>query len=251
MKKLMFAVAAVAAGVAMADVTSANIVGYAKTDKMNDMGATLLTPMFAKVGTSTGNPRFGDFVPVRKDGGQIEDYAIEVQGLFYDGTTDWDFNFTWEGGRWIDYNDFSEDPDASNVEITQGRGLWIYNNTGAEVVFQGAGQVSEIDAEYPMNEMGATAIGNCYPVETTWGQVAPIRDDGEPIEDYAIEVQGLNYDGTTDWDYNFTIEGGKWIDYNAFEDPDATNVKIPVGKGLWVYNNTGSKVTIHIAAPEL
>ena len=227
-------------------------VGYAKTDKMNDVGATLLTPIFAKVGTSTGNPRFGDFIPVRKDGLPIEDYKIEVQGLFSDGTTDWDFNFTWENGRWIDYNDFSEDPDASDVEITQGRGLWIYNTTEAEVYFQGAGQVSEFDAEYPMNDVGATAIGNCYPVETTWGQVVPIRDDGKPIEDYKIEVQGLNYDGTTDWDYNYTWENGRWIDYNDFsEDPDATNVKIPVGKGLWVYNTTEAKVTIHIAAPEL
>ena len=212
---------------------------------MNDMGATLLTPTFIGIGTTSGNPTFGNFIPMTESG-VADAYSIEIQGLNSDGSTDWDFNYAWDGSKWIDYGTME---DATNVELTRGRGLWTYNNTGAAVTFQCSGQVNVYDVSYPLNASGATAVGNCFPCECTWGDVLLSADEGNSISPYSIEVQGLNSDGTTNWDYNYAWDGTKWIDYGTMED--ATNVKIPVGKGLWMYNNTGAGVTVRFAAPEL
>ena len=54
MKKLMFVAVALAAGIAVADVTSANIVGYVNSAKQIAAGKVSLgTSPFAKVGTDT------------------------------------------------------------------------------------------------------------------------------------------------------------------------------------------------------
>ena len=212
---------------------------------MNDAGATLLTPTFITVGSTTGKPTFGNFIPMTSDG-VASAYSIEIQGLNSDGSTDWDFNYAWDGQKWIDYNSME---DASSVEIAQGKGLWTYNNTGAKVTFQCSGQVGVADVALTLNDSGATAIGNCFPVNTAWGDVSLVAAEGNTITPYSIEVQGLNNDGTTNWDYNYAWDGEKWIDYGTMAD--ATNCTIPAGMGLWIYNNTGAGVTIQIAAPDI
>ena len=87
MKKLMFATALIAAGVAVADVTSANIVGY----KENDLrfGLTFMLPCFIDVGAAedgvdilnlkpTGSYASGDIVVSRlsSTGRNIADYKF-------------------------------------------------------------------------------------------------------------------------------------------------------------------------------
>ena len=52
MKKLMFAMAVMAAGAAMADVTSANVVGYQGLGTDSEGGNMMLAPTFLKVSES-------------------------------------------------------------------------------------------------------------------------------------------------------------------------------------------------------
>ena len=56
MKKLMFAAAAIAAGVAVADVTSANVVGY-QNQTMELVNSTMAGGSFVTVGST--NQKFG------------------------------------------------------------------------------------------------------------------------------------------------------------------------------------------------
>ena len=64
MKKLMFAAAAIAAGVAVADVTSANVVGYQNLGM--DLGVSKISaPTFLKIG---GARKIKDLTPISKGG---------------------------------------------------------------------------------------------------------------------------------------------------------------------------------------
>ena len=140
--------------------------------------------------------------------------------------------------------------DASAETFTQGKGFWVYNNTKQRVCFRCSGQVSESDANYPMNTTGATAIGNCFPVTRKLGEIVPIAPAGVNLASM-IQIQGLNHDGTTDTAFNYMWMGTFWFNMNP-PFGDANDVEVPVGKGLWVYNNTKSdKVSLQIAAPEL
>ena len=91
MKKLMFAVAAVAAGVALADVTSANIVGYLNSelsfrDEINDeemdSGFTFVTPTFNKV-NGTGSTIQDIQMCAESGTGDSDVQKMDIDGEYY------------------------------------------------------------------------------------------------------------------------------------------------------------------------
>ena len=76
MKKLMFAAAAIAAGVAMADISSSNIVGYQNKDVSRLLSNQIVT--FEKVGGEGSD--ITEFYPVDENGDKL---AGEVTAQFY------------------------------------------------------------------------------------------------------------------------------------------------------------------------
>ena len=86
MKKLMFAVAAIAAGAAMADVTSANVVGYQNKElagQANSFVAMTLMP----IGIAKADVTLSQFVPTDGEAGWMynADYLMTLKP---NGTTE-------------------------------------------------------------------------------------------------------------------------------------------------------------------
>ena len=152
MKKLMFAAAAIAAGVAMADVSSANIVGY--TDKALRMGNMMLTPCFAKIGASgytladVAVKGYDPYDPDTWEGGTSADVCIKILAsngavakdkdgndlmyYFFDDM-DTDESMGGLGAGW--YNlDKSVKFNVGDVSFPAGFGLWVYGADGLNLV---------------------------------------------------------------------------------------------------------------------
>ena len=240
MKKIMFAAAALAAGVAMADggLVSSDIVGYAQTGLKQ--GFTMLTPQFVAVnGAST--IALEELVPVGDD---IDtDGAINIQTLTAGGVTI-------DTYQWIDWGspkgwcDDTYTP-VEGVTFAKGAGLWVQGaSTGAGI--QSAGKVGVDDVVVQLRQ-GFTATGNPFPTGVALQDIIP---EGENIDtDGAINIQTLTAGGVT-------IDTYQWIDWgspNGWCDDTYTlveGVTFAPGQGLWVQ---GSKSTeyLRFPAPEL
>ena len=127
MKKLMFAVAAIAAGAAVADVTSANVVGYDSANMQE--GGNVVGAAFIPVGggkmvdltsiTVTGyEGTFAGTISASKltETGATDDSATYVWSDYIDDTTG-DRMVGWRKGR-----KFIAEED---VILTPGQGLWV------------------------------------------------------------------------------------------------------------------------------
>ena len=138
MKKLMFAVAAIAAGVALADdlIPSGNIVGY--NNIALRYGGTVTGPNFISVGK--------DKIDLTSFGVGGESYApgesaadVVIQVLKYNGSTEASYS-------WIDltgdfepgwYDSDSYDPIAEgDVLLPAGQGMWIQGDDGFDLQVQ-------------------------------------------------------------------------------------------------------------------
>ena len=248
MKKLMCAAAALIAGVAVADITSANIVGYAGTQLDDDWGFVLAGSQFVNIGGSQVF-RLGDVKPVASTDYVVGNGDVEIQTLTSGGGTE--SAYKWNGSKWVN---LAGGADASDVMIPAGKGLWVANSVDPEdaiVTFQTAGEVGTADIVARLDDdWGFVAIANGFPVPFKLGQISL-----EPTEDYSIgngdvEIQTLTSGGATEKAYKWT--GAKWVNLGTGED--ANDVVIPAGKGLWVANSVDPEDTLidlRIPAPEL
>ena len=199
MKKLMFAIAAVAAGTVLADVTSANIVGYANT-AINDDGSSGGGPMFINVGAAGEDIglRVTDFIP----SGYLnhtEFYQAGTEGGFtmmiidnngrgvhtYSWTHEWDWEKDqWaEAGYWNDLENSSpvEKGGAYDLAIPAGTGLFIvapaYDDgdieAGSTFTFASAGEVYQMDVPVEVNEDGFSCIANPFPTPVKVSSLTP------------------------------------------------------------------------------
>ena len=126
MKKMIgFGAAALCAAVACADVTSANIVGYAQNALDEDGLAAMVAPQFATVGSTDASIKAGD-ITLSYDEEEVDPYyAVLIQFLYPDGSTDLTKTLSWGEGFWED----ALGGDASNQDIPAGQGLWVFNQT--------------------------------------------------------------------------------------------------------------------------
>ena len=119
MKKLMFAAATLAAGFAVADIVSSDIVGYAKNTLDDNGGAVMTGAQFLNF-NSTGDIALASIKPTAA-ATSAEDLAgsIEIQTLDNAGRTlD---SYVWNGTGW-------EGDD--NTVFAAGAGLWVFNQIG-------------------------------------------------------------------------------------------------------------------------
>ena len=199
--------------------------------------------MFGGVGAVGGASKFGDIVPVPGPG--VELSGIELQYLTYDGSSDEEEFYIWDGDGNVWLRQGWED--ATDMPIPPGQGMWVGNGSYGEVKFQSAGEVRQSEIEFPINDEGGTAVGNSFPCAITFNDITPIPGPG--VELSGIELQYLTYDGSSD-DEEFYIWDGDsniWL-RQGWEE--ATDMPIPAGKGMWVGNGSYGQVTIHISAPE-
>ena len=263
MKKLMFAAAAIAAGVAVADVTSANIVGYQQVNVQNQ-GNTMIAPTFANVGI-TGKFNLNDismtgYDPSEYDGEEWDGGAkrnqLILQTLTKGGVVDQQY-------FWLDYiNGDNPDPTSEEndvfkgwykyvggkyvqmtneerlaAEFDQGQAFWILSGLKKVVKLVPVGAVGKADVAFAIETQGNTAVGNSRPVAITLGELTasgydPSEYDGEEWDGGAkrnqLILQTLTKGGVVDKQYF-------WLDYINGEDPDPTSEENDVFKGWYKY----------------
>ena len=217
--------------------------GYAGS-ALREAGATLTSAQFIDVGSKDDDIKLGSIIPIAAKGVDLGG-NIEIQFLNFDGSSDMDNDYYWDGeSTWL--KDGSDE--ANDVVIPAGHGLWVSNTSGAPVSLRSSGQVNEKEILFPIRTAGATAAANAFPVDTTFGKVVPIADAGVDLGGN-IEIQYLNFDGSSDMDNDYYWDGeSTWLKDGSDE---ANDVVIPAGRGLWVSNTAGAPVSIQITAPEL
>jgi len=252
MKKLMFAVVAMTAGVCLSDITSQNIVGYAQNALRG--GATMVASQFNNVGTDKAMP-LESFKPQ----GTGTENNVTIQTLDSAGRTVDNYMWVdyagpdWDQIGWIDGNAPLEEyyPLVTGVKFPVGQGLWTYGMDGFAV--QTAGEVGTDDVVVALRG-GALGTGNPFPVAVNLTDIPALGTGAENN----VTIQTLDSAGRTVDNYMWVDYAGPdwdqtgWIDGNAplvEYYPLVTGVTFQPGQGLWVYGADG--LSIQIPAPEL
>lgn len=252
MKKLMFAVAALAAGVACAEITSANIVGYT-TIETRASGSTMLTPTFVGV-TSDVQCTLADLSVTGYSAPSYDEEEEEWVGgcngafvinfLTSTGTNEATYKWYDNGVKtgWYDGKGAAISGGAASVIIEAGKAMWIQGK-GYSLV--SAGAVKATALVYATRSSGSTSCGNGLPVDTTLskltvnGYTAPSYDEEE--EEWVGGCNGafvlniLSSSGTNEATYKWYDNGVKtgWYDGKGAAI-DADSVIIPAGQGFWI-----------------
>jgi len=274
MKKLMCAVTALSAGICLADITSANIVGYAQ-QTANATRNTMMTPNFLNVNSAAGC-KLSDLTVTGYDAPTwVEEDEYYEGGC---GAGDFVLQFLNANGSvasryyWIDDGETAAGWYASNtaapitggatsVSIPAGTAAWVI---GTGKTLQTAGQVGVEDIAFTMNATRNTAAGNATPVDLTLAKLTVSGYDAPEWieEDEYFEggcgagdfvLQFLNANGSVAARYYWIDDGETapgWYASNtaAAIDGGASSVNIPAGKGAWII---GTGKTLNIPAPEL
>lgn len=227
MKKLMFAIAALAAGAATAAITSNNIVGYQNLDLID--GGITAGFAFQPVSGQTF-----DLVNITATGSDDIEGEIQIQTLDENGSTvDTYYYYNCEElVGWLDGNDNEVEP--GKVTVQAGEGLWVLGQSG--LALQTAGQVPTADVALALINGGiSTSNPTAVPVDLT----ACYGTGSDDIEG-EIQVQTLDKNGSTvDTYYYYNCEElVAWLDGNDNEVESGTVVMKP-GEGLWVLGKEG------------
>ena len=235
MKKLMFAAAALTAGIAMADIVSSDIVGYAQNNLKS--GYTMIAPQFIDIATATM-----DIQQLKATGDSTGDNVV-IQTLDQGGYTVNSYAWNdWAAAEpcWVD-DDYVP---VEGITFEPGAGLWVQGlNTDQGI--QSAGKVGTSDVVVTLRN-GFTAAGNPFPVAI---DLQDIVAEGDNVADNVV-IQTLDQGG-------YTLKSYAWNDWAAAEpcwvDDDYNPVEDVVfapGAGLWVQGISGDQ-SIRFPAPEL
>ena len=227
MKKLMFAAAAIAAGVAVADVTSANIVGYMNQETSE--GSALVTSPFVRINDTesfkiTDLKVTGYREAFESEGETIYEYfsvtKMDENGFAYnDGIThpedgfqltwyDKFVNGEWIGGYWYDaINGSPAEPitDETAESLDYGSALLIdvQSAVGEVAVIESAGAVSSINCAFDLTP-GSCIVGNPMPTPINLFNVGVegYRDAAESVGEYIYEYLTLTKIDENGFAYN-------------------------------------------------
>lgn len=220
MKKLMFAAAAIAAGVAMADIKS-NVVGYNSTEAVMNENMTFIGASFEKVGE-------GEIITLNSltspqeivDGDQIQMANTDEDGLVY--MTDYEY---WDGDGWVDLA--SSEPVGDTIGFKIGQAAWFLSSEPKSITV--SGQVKKENHIHTFTD-SMTIITSAFPVNfcpngenVSWGCL-----DSDQIQVPWTDNDGLVH--MTDYEY---WDGDGWVDLSTSEALDPEFPIVKAGKGFW------------------
>ncbi len=271
MKAMMTAVAALTAGIAMADVTSANIVGYQnagfKNAQYNICAASMLP-----VGMQKANMKLKDLVP--------NENFIQSSIMFLTpggATPRVDFKskkvpqkYVWwteddepeDGAGWYLYDDDDAEINQGELPIPFGTGFLVYRNgaeTEANLVYAGEVQQEPITLNFPNTQYNI--LGNCSPVDLSLADITPNEKfvqssimfltpgGATPRVDFKSKKVPQKYVWWTEDDE--PEDGAGWYLYDD-DDAEINQGALPIkaGEGFLVYRNGAeSEAELQIPSP--
>ena len=275
MKKLMFAVAAIAAGAAMADVTSANVVGY-QNKELSENANSFVAMTLQPIGVAKADVTLSEFVPTDGEFGWSygTDYLATIKP---NGTFDKTFGYVspfWAdlaGDKsyvgWHLFANVSEDnfegERFDNEKIPFGTGVAVYTAM-ANVTVTFAGEVLADDYGVPLSENANTFTGIICPADIKLGDLS--ATDGEFGWSYGTDyLATIKPNGTFDVTYGYVspfwadLAGDKsyegWhlfanISEDNFEGERFDNVQLKAGQAIAVYTAmSGVELVVPSALP--
>ena len=250
MKKLMFAAAAIAAGVAVADVNSANVVGYVTKGARG--GFTYFTPTFRAL---SGDQTKIDINEIQMDA-DVDTDAADLQFLNVNGGTELDNDgellaYSWvkagdsrykgdvdmtgkngvwaiKGGTRLQPKYYDPDPTIGQPNMLDiGQGVQIGGTS--DMKFQNAGQVGTESVAVLTRQArgGFTYFGNPFPVEMS---VNNIQMDAD-VDTDAADLQFLNVNGGTELDNDGELLAYSWV--KAGDSRYKGDVDMTGKNGVW------------------
>ena len=208
MKKLVTAACALAASMAMAQVQSANTVGFIEQEFDDDLGGINVGVCFSVVGDSSASFTIADSAFGKNLIAWDQFYAFDAEN--------WDLTcYTYKGagkGWDVVYADADIDPEVvASLSIAPGTSLYYL---GANESFTTAGEVAASGTQsitFDTEEAGAFDFVNPFPVATTFGD----------LETFARAWDQFYLFDPANWDLTcYTYKGaGKGWDV-VYADPD-------------------------------
>jgi hypothetical protein len=223
---------ALIAGLAMAQVQSANTVGFMDIKDENAAeGFNVVCPTFTTVGYNTVTlsdiSLVGDDVAVRQDNLQI-----------FDADGNADCQYQWRAAGWYDL-DTREYVNDEVIDRAQGVVIDSYNG-GISIRSVGEVNVAAIEVENCVE--GFNVVGNPLPVNVTLGDVTLEGDDVTVRQD---NLQLFDGSGNAEYQYQWRASG--WYDLDTREY--VNDETFPAGQGAILDCYSGGDVTFTIAVP--
>ncbi|MGN1359840.1 MAG: hypothetical protein ACI4X9_05225 [Kiritimatiellia bacterium] len=237
MKKALVALALFAAGIAAADVTSSNIVGYQKIDI--PAGFAGVSPTFVSIGG--GDIKLGDIVPSQEFIDEMselqfftKDGQVAFTAIYYPGDDDLP-----EG--WTDIDSLEA---LGDTQIPFGGGFFVSSPVDASLTIKGEVKVADLGVEVPA---GFKWVGNATNSDITLADIVPSQE----FIDNMSELQFFTKDGQV----KFTViyypgdddlpEG--WTDVDSLENKNGEVVE----SGSAVLASSESEASLTLPAPQL
>lgn len=247
MKKLMFAIAAMVCGSALfaEEITSANIVGYAKNAAA--AGYSLSSIQFNAI--SQKSYKLSDLIPLHADGSAVEDAGAMLSIQTFDADANMSAMYFWEGPEddpdtytklgWYDGND---EP-ADDIVIGEGVGFMVYSPfEEGELVLQVAGEVIVTQKEAVLTA-GYSLCGNFCAMPIKLSAITPKHADDSDVEDAGAMLSIQTFDADANMAEMYFWEGPEddpdtyeslgW--YDGSDEP-AGDVVFPASAGFMVYS---------------
>jgi hypothetical protein len=216
-KTLLIAAAALISASAIAEVTSANIVGYYKDTGAPSGGASSLHISGYQFTETNATPEtvFGSQLPL---GTKVSTYNGGYQFSTYEESVDYG---TWPPTTNVGW--------SADLDLSGQAGFWVQNFDISQQVAVVAGEVELADSVTNSIEPGLQLVSYPYPVATTVTNLGLNAAVGDKVYVYDSGYQISTYEESVDY--------GTW--------PPTTNVgwsadyNIDVGEGFWVQSFQG------------
>ena len=263
MKKLMIAMAAMTAGVAMADVTSANIVGYANNSLSNGYKAVSIP--FKAVGTVVDGKRgiyLSQIVVSGADKITTSENTVQLQALDPEGRAG--ITYTYHKGEGPSSRYYKVDGWYQGTKLVgtgvddqfypEGTGLWVSGK--ATLDFLSSGEV-ELDTIQTDLVSGYRLIGNPYPTTIKLSNFVPTGVEKITTSENTVQIQSLDTEGRAGITYTYHKGEGPssryykvdgWYQGTKLVGSGVPDVDIPAGVSLWV-SSANPEIDIQVVTP--
>ena len=231
MKKLVTSAMALIAGLAMAQVQSANTVGFMDIKDENAAeGFNVVCPTFTTVGYNTVTlsdiSLEGENVQLRTDNLQI-----------FDGTGNAEYAYQWRANGWYD-NDEKEYVNDEVIDRAQGV---IIDSANGNITIRSVGEVKTTAVAVENCVEGFNVVGNPFPVALT---LADISLTGDSVQLRTDNLQIFDANGNAEYAYHWRASG--WYDNDEKEYVNEN--AFPAGLGVIIDSANGG-ITVEITAP--
>ena len=220
----MIAMAAMTAGVAMADIVSSSVVGYQEFALNDGYGMTAAT--FEPINGNSINLQ--SLIPSGSGVGGYGDVVIQVM----DSTGSWNGEYAWYtmDGAGMEDGWYDTEMNLATATIAYKQGLFVQAGAGVKLTYSGAVKQGTVETDVPN---GYSMSGNATPVALN---IQSIKPTGSGVGGYGdVVIQTMNAEGSWDGEYAwYTMDGAGMEDGWYDTEMNLAERSIAAGEGIFL-----------------